>query len=103
MRTNVEGDVVRLRGVRDSLTLSISDLEVQIEGLKEELVYLKSNHDEVRGTTQLQLQWDVPFKIVLFCKYNGAICRWRQGTNKNVTLPHVAGDASDEGPTERQR
>lgn len=39
----------RLRGVRDSMTLAISDLEVQIEGLKEELVYIRSNHEEVRA------------------------------------------------------
>ncbi|XP_037619334.1 keratin, type I cytoskeletal 47 kDa-like [Sebastes umbrosus] len=46
MRAMVEGDVLRLRGVRDSLTLTISDLELQIESLKEELVYMKSNHQE---------------------------------------------------------
>uniref|UniRef100_A0A3B4T4V2 Keratin 99 n=1 Tax=Seriola dumerili TaxID=41447 RepID=A0A3B4T4V2_SERDU len=38
MRTTVEVDVLRLRGVRDSLTLNISDLQLQIESLKEELV-----------------------------------------------------------------
>ncbi|XP_040002103.1 keratin, type I cytoskeletal 50 kDa-like [Xiphias gladius] len=49
MRSMVESDVFRLRGVRDSLTLSISELEMQIEGLREELAYIKSNHaEEVR-------------------------------------------------------
>uniref|UniRef100_A0A8C9Y7C3 Keratin 99 n=1 Tax=Sander lucioperca TaxID=283035 RepID=A0A8C9Y7C3_SANLU len=48
MHTMVEADVFRLRGVRDSMTLNISDLEVQIEGLKEELVYMKTTHEEVR-------------------------------------------------------
>lgn len=53
IRMNVEADVSRLRGVRDSLTLDIGGLQMQVEGLKEELVYLKSNHEEVR-TIQLQ-------------------------------------------------
>lgn len=52
MHMNVEADVSRLRGVRDSLTLAISDLYMHVEGLKEELVYMKSNHEEVR-TNQL--------------------------------------------------
>ncbi|XP_070780139.1 keratin, type I cytoskeletal 19-like [Enoplosus armatus] len=46
MHKMVEGDVARLRGVRDSLTLAISDLEMQIEGLKDDLVYIKTNHEE---------------------------------------------------------
>ncbi|CAJ1053701.1 keratin%2C type I cytoskeletal 13-like [Xyrichtys novacula] len=54
MHNMVEADVARLRGVRDSLTLSIADLEVQIEGLKEELAYMKTNHEE--EMCQLRIQ-----------------------------------------------
>ncbi|XP_045071384.1 keratin, type I cytoskeletal 13-like [Coregonus clupeaformis] len=46
MRMMTEGDVARLRGVLDSFTHARGDLEMQIDGLKEELVYLRKNHEE---------------------------------------------------------
>ncbi|TKS69109.1 Keratin, type I cytoskeletal 20 [Collichthys lucidus] len=46
LRLSVEADVARSRGIRDSITLSVSDLEIQIESLKADLVYMKSNHEE---------------------------------------------------------
>jgi len=47
LRSVVEADSARLRGILGEMKLSIGDLENQLSGLKEELLYMKKSHEEV--------------------------------------------------------
>ncbi|XP_061686542.1 keratin, type I cytoskeletal 19-like [Syngnathoides biaculeatus] len=62
-RAMVESDLVRLRGVRDSMVVTISDLKMQIENLKDQLAQLKRNHEEEMNAARLQYNGNVNVEV----------------------------------------
>ncbi|XP_034393723.1 keratin, type I cytoskeletal 20-like [Cyclopterus lumpus] len=69
----VAADVLRIRGIRDGLTLNISDLEIQIEGLKEELVITQNNQQE--DLRQLRIQHTGTVNVGINCPEPVDLCK----------------------------
>lgn len=48
MHLSVEADLSRLRTVARENEMATKNLQIQLTGLKEELIFLKKSHEEVR-------------------------------------------------------
>ncbi|XP_072927941.1 keratin, type I cytoskeletal 19-like [Hemitrygon akajei] len=63
IRMSVENDINGLRMMLDNLTLERSQLETDIENLKEELIYIRKNHEDELRSLRSQMSGNVSVDV----------------------------------------